>query len=74
MKYYVMYVSNGALQVDKITEWADVSNAKSKFFDICKTLENAKDVKSAIVKILDGDLNDYKTEVIIHEQDVTTEA
>ena len=69
MKYYVMYVSNGALQIDKITEWTDLSKAKSKFYDMCKTLENAKDVTKAVVKILDGDLNDFKIEIITHEEE-----
>lgn len=68
MKYYVIYVSNGALQSDKITEWSDLDKAKAKFHDVCKTLWNAPDVVTASVKILDSQLDnveDYK-EFITH--------
>lgn len=57
MKYYVIYVSNGALQVDKITEWSDLDSAKAKFHDVCKTLWNAPDVITASVKIFDSQLD-----------------
>ena len=69
MKYYVIYVVNGALQVDKITEWNDINKAKSKFHDICKTLWNTESVKTADVKIFDSQLDvveGYK-EFISHE-------
>ena len=68
MKYYVIYVSNGALQVDKITEWSNLDSAKAKFHDVCKTLWSAPDVVTASVKILDSQLDnveDYK-EFITH--------
>lgn len=68
MKYYVIYVSNGTLQVDKITEWSDLNSAKVKYFDICKILTNEKSVETATVKILDSQLDvveDYK-EFISH--------
>lgn len=70
MKYYVIYVSNGALQIDKITEWSDLDSAKVKYFDICKTLTNEKSVEKATVEILDEQLDkvaEYR-EVIVHEQ------
>ena len=57
MKYYVIYVSNGALQIDKITEWSDLDKAKSKFHDICKTLWNTESVKTAEIKIFDSQLD-----------------
>ena len=60
MKYYVIYVSNGALQVDKITEWSNLDSAKAKFHDVCKTLWNAPDVKTASVKILDSQLDNVE--------------
>ena len=68
MKYYVIYVSNGALQIDKITEWSDLDSAKVKYFDVCKTLTNEKSVTKATVEILDEQLDtvpNYK-EVIVH--------
>lgn len=70
MKYYVVYVSNGSLQLDKTTEWTDLDKAKAKFHDICKVLWNTASVITATVKILDSQLDqveDYK-EYITHEQ------
>ena len=68
MKYYVIYVVNGALQVDKITEWSDLDGAKVKYFDVCKTLTNEKSVTEATVKILDEQLDkvDKYEEIIVH--------
>lgn len=68
MKYYVIYVVNGALQVDKITEWDNLDGAKAKYFDVCKTLTNEKSVTKAVVKILDEQLDkvDKYEEVIVH--------
>ena len=60
MKYYVIYVSNGALQVDKITEWSNLDSAKAKFHDVCKTLWSAPDVVTATVKILDSQLDNVE--------------
>ena len=60
MKYYVIYVSNGALQVEKITEWSNLDSAKVKFHDVCKTLWNAPDVSTASVKILDSQLDNVE--------------
>ena len=68
MKYYVIYVVNGALQVDQITEWGNVNSAKSKFHDVCKTLWAEPTVLTASVRILDSQLDtveDYK-EFITH--------
>ena len=69
MKYYVQYVSNGALQVDKITEWTDLSAAKSEWHKNCRTLWSTPDVRRAVVVILDNEFNvveGYK-DVITHE-------
>lgn len=60
MKYYVIYVSNGALQVEQITEWSNLDSAKAKFHDVCKTLWNAPDVSTASVKILDSQLDNVE--------------
>ena len=70
MKYYVQFVSNGALQVNQITEWGNVDSAKAKYHDVCKTLWNAQDVVRATVAILDSEFNvvdDYR-EIITHAQ------
>lgn len=60
MKYYVIYVSNGALQIDQITEWGNLDSAKAKFHDVCKNLWNAPDVVTASVKILDSQLDNVE--------------
>ena len=70
MKYYVIYVSNGAIQVDKITEWDDISKAKAKFHSVCNALWSEKTVLKASVVILDEQLDiveDYK-EFITHPE------
>lgn len=56
-KYYVVYTSNGYLQIDKITEWTDFNSAKNKYHAICNTLGSSKEVETAIVKILDIQLD-----------------
>lgn len=68
MKYYVIYVVNEALQLNKITEWGNLDSAKSKFHDVCKTLWAEPTVLTASVRILDSQLDiveDYK-EFITH--------
>ena len=52
MKYYVVYVINGALQTGKITEWVSIDEAKSKFHTVCASLVNEKSVETATVAIL----------------------
>lgn len=76
MKYYVIYVTNGVLQIDKITEWSDLDKAKSKFHDICKTLWATKDVETASVKIFDSQLDvvDGYKEFIDHREPEPNEA
>lgn len=74
MKYYVIYVSNGALQDKKVTEWSDLNSAKSKFHDVCKTLWAEPTVLTASVRILDSQLDtveNYK-EFITHPAPVET--
>lgn len=68
MNYYVIYVSNGALQLKEVTEWDNLNSAKSKFHDVCKTLWAEPTVLTASVRILDSQLDtveDYK-EFITH--------
>lgn len=60
MKYYVIYVTNGALQIDKITEWSDLDKAKAKFHDVCKLLWSTPDVVTASVKLLDSQLDNVE--------------
>jgi len=70
MKYYVFVISNGALQVNQITEWNDLESAKTEYWGKCRTLNNAQDVKEAYVVIQDSEFNvvqGYK-ERIAHEQ------
>lgn len=53
-KYYVMWISNGALQVDEITEFNNISSAKVKFANVWAALENEKSVTSGCVVILNS--------------------
>lgn len=53
MTYYVMWISNGALQVNEITEFNDIHGAKVKFCNVWAALENEPTVASAEVVILD---------------------
>jgi hypothetical protein len=70
MKYYVIHVSNGALQVNDITEHSTPEAALVKFHQICAALWNEPTVIKATVKILDEQLDCYQdhTETITHEQ------
>ena len=71
MKYYVVCTSNGYFQTDKITEWSDFDSAKNKYHAICNTLGTNKDVETAIIKILDSQLDvvgDY-SEFIDHRKE-----
>lgn len=79
-KYYVIYTSNGNLQLDKVTEYSDITKAIVAFHDKCKTLWNTKSVVEAIVEIIySADLAvvtyEGKTysEKITHAQDVAEE-
>ena len=70
MKYYVIYVVNGALQAEKITEWDNLDSAKVSYFGTCKNLANEKSVIKATVKILDEQLDkvDKYEEIITHPE------
>lgn len=67
MKYYVIYVANGNLAIDKITEYTDIKSAKAKFHDVCKLMWSDASVESAYVSIIDTQLDTvqgYKETVI----------
>ena len=72
MKYYVVKVSNGSLQVQDITEHSDPEKALVAFHGECRSLWNAHDVVKATVKILDEQLDCWngKMEVITHTPQV----
>lgn len=57
MKYYVIYVSNGNLQIPQITEYASLDSAKVKFHQTCATLWNEKTVITGYVAIMDNQLD-----------------
>lgn len=70
MKYYVIHVSNGALQVDAITEHSTPEAAQVNFHQRCTALWNEPSVIKATVKILDEQLDCYQDihATITHEQ------
>lgn len=71
MKYYVIYVSNGNLQIPQITEHANLDSAKVKFHQTCATLWNEKTVITGYVAIMDNQLDvvDGYKEFIQHPQE-----
>ena len=71
MKYYVIYVSNGNLQVQQIAEYESLDSAKVKFHQTCSSLWNEKTVITGYVAIIDNQLDvveGYK-EFIQHPQE-----
>ena len=54
MKYYLMWISNGSFQSDKISEYNDKSQATSAFAKQWSTLEGTAEVKSYIVQLIDS--------------------
>lgn len=57
MKYYLMWISNGSFQSDKIEEYSDKSSAISAFARKWSTLEGTKEVTSAIVQLVDDNFD-----------------
>lgn len=72
IRYYVMFVSNGDLQLGQgsVTEWTELDKAKAKFHSLCNTMWSAKDVITGYVVIMDNqfDIVDGYKEFIKHEQ------
>ena len=68
MKYYVIYISNGALQVDKITEYDTLDKAKVAYAGVWRNLLNTSEVLSGVVAILDNQLDVVQgyREIITH--------
>ena len=57
MKYYVLYVANGNLALNEITEHSTKEAAIAKFHDVCKLMWSDASVNSADVVILDTQLD-----------------
>ena len=65
-KYYVIYQSNGALQVNSISEWGTLAQAIGKFHDVCALMWKTAEVTYASIAILDNNMtpiNPYREEV-----------
>lgn len=69
MKYYVVHVSNGNLQIQSITEHGTPESALVEYHNRCKVLWSEPSVIKATVKILDEQLDCYQgySEIITHE-------
>jgi hypothetical protein len=69
MKYYVVHVSNGNLQIQSITEHGTPEAALVEYHNRCKVLWSEPSVIKATVKILDEQLDCYQgyNEIITHE-------
>ena len=57
MKYYLMWISNGSIQKDKIAEYSDKSVAISAFASKWASLEGTTEVKSYIVQLIDSNFD-----------------
>ena len=57
MKYYLMWISNGSFQSDKIAEYSDKNAAISAFASKWSTLEGTAEVTSYIVQLVDNNFD-----------------
>ena len=60
MKYYVMVMASGSLQIDKITEYTDVDKAEGAFHTKCASYANAADAVDATVIVIDTNFDTVK--------------
>ena len=63
-KYYVIYSSNGAIQLGdgKVSEWTDITKAIKAYHDKCAVLWNTPDVYDGYVMIIYS----YDMDVVSH--------
>lgn len=73
MKYYVIYVANGNLAINEITEFGNLESAKAKYHDVCKLMWSDASVESAYVSIIDTQLDTVMKEAVHKEQPAPTE-
>jgi len=77
MKYWVMKISNGELQLNlergDITEHGTLDSAKAKFHQVCATMWNEPSVLTAKVVIIDQQFNVVESEFISHTAQPTEE-
>lgn len=73
MKYYVMYVANGNLAINEITEFYNpdagkaFDGARAKYYSVCSLMSSDASVESASIAILDTQLDvvqGYKTTIV----------
>jgi len=57
MKYYLMYISNGSFQKEKITEYSDKSKAISGFASTWSSLEGTAEVTSYVIQLVDSNFD-----------------
>lgn len=57
MKWYVIYVANGNIAINQITEHGTLDQAKAKFHDVCRLMWSDASTNSAFVAILDNQMN-----------------
>lgn len=69
MKYWVMIISNGELQLGegKVTEHTTIESAHVKFCNVCASMWNAPDVITGYVVIFDAQFTIIDTEFIHHD-------
>ena len=64
-KYYVIYSSNGVIQLGdgKVSEWTDIIKAIKAYHDKCAVLWNTSDVYDGYVMIIYS----YDMDVVSHD-------
>ena len=60
MKYYVMVIASGSLQIDKIAEYTDVDKAEGAFHDKCSAYAKSNDAVDATVIVVDTNFDTVK--------------
>ena len=60
MKYYLLVIASGSLQINAITEWTDVDKAEGAFHDKCKTYANSNDAVDVTVNVIDANFDTVK--------------
>ena len=60
MKYYVIAIANGSMQIDKIAEYTDVDKAEGAFHTKCAAYANANEAVDATIIVVDTNFDTVK--------------
>lgn len=60
MKYYLIVIASGSMQIDKIAEYTDVDKAEGAFHTKCASYSNSNDAVDATVIVVDINFDTVK--------------